>query len=56
MLRIGLRLLLAAVILMAIGWISLAHVLFEIVRNAGIACLTLGMILLIVDYIRTGEP
>jgi hypothetical protein len=56
MLRLGLRLLLAGVVLVAVGWISLAHWVFEVIRVTAIGCLVLGMLLLIVNYVRTPDP
>lgn len=56
MLRLGLRLLLVSVVLCAVGWLSLAHVAFEVVRVAAIGCMTLGFTLLILDYVRTPDP
>lgn len=56
MLRVGLRLLLAALVLMAVGWLSLEYVVFEVIRVAAVVCLTVGMLLLIVDYLRTPDP
>lgn len=56
MLRLGLRLLLVSVVLCAVGWLSLAHVAFEVVRVAAIACMAVGFALLILDYVRTPDP
>ena len=55
MLRLGLRLLVVAVALMAVGWLSIAHWAFEVVRAASIACLALALVLLILDYARAPE-
>ncbi len=56
MLRLGLRLLLLAVLLCAVGWLSIAHWIFEVIRVAAITCLTLGFVVLIIDYVRTPDP
>jgi hypothetical protein len=56
MLRLALRLLLVSVVLCAVGWLSLAHWAFEVVRVAGVGCLALGIVLLVLDYVRTPDP
>lgn len=56
MLRAGLRLLFAALVLMAVGWLTLVWPVFEVIRVTAVGCLTLGMLLLIVDYVRTPDP
>jgi hypothetical protein len=56
MLRLGLRLLLVSVVLCAVGWLSIAHWAFEVVRVAAIGCMALAFVLLILDYVRTPDP
>jgi hypothetical protein len=56
MLRFSLRFLLLSIALCAVGWLSLAHWAFEVVRVAGVGCLALGLVLLILDYVRTPDP
>lgn len=56
MLRLGLRLILIGVLLCALGWISIAYAIFEVIRVVAIGCLALGMLVLILDYVRTPDP
>jgi hypothetical protein len=56
MLRLGLRLLLVSIILCAIGWLSIAHWIFEVIRVTAIGCMALAFALLILDFIRTPDP
>lgn len=56
MLQLGLRLFLAAVVLMAIGWISIAYAVFEVIRVTAVLCLTLAFAVLILDFLRTPDP
>jgi hypothetical protein len=53
---LGLRLLLLAVVLMAVGWTSFAHAVFEVIRVVSILMLSLALGLLIVDFVRTPDP
>jgi hypothetical protein len=56
MLRLGLRSLLLALVLSAIGFVSLESVWFEVFRVAGGVFLTVGVVLLLVNYVVTPEP
>ena len=56
MLRLGLWLLFASVGLTLVGWLSLAHWVFEVIRAAAMGSLALGMLLLLVEYLRTPDP
>jgi hypothetical protein len=56
MLKWGLRLLLLSVVLSAIGWLAIGHVVFEVLRVSAGACMVLGILLLIAGYIRTPAP
>lgn len=56
MLRLGLRLLVAALALAAVGWLSIDYAFFEVLRISSVACLTLGFLLLFVNYVRTPDP
>jgi hypothetical protein len=56
MLRMGLRLVALSVPLFLIGFSSLSSGWFEVVRLAGAACLITGIVLLIINYIRTPDP
>lgn len=56
MLKTGLWLLLASLVLISVGWLSLASVVFEVIRVAAVVCLSLGLLLLFVDYVRTPDP
>lgn len=55
MYRAAMWLLFAFLVLGAVGWWSDAHFLFEAFRLLAVACLTVGMLLLIVDYVRSPE-
>ena len=54
--RLGLRFLAIGLLLMVIGWIAIGHFAFEIVRVSSITFLTVGMVLLIADYVVTPLP
>ena len=56
MLRWGLRLLLAAVVLSAVGFITNAYAVFEVMRVVGGLCLAAGVMMLLVWYVRTPQP
>lgn len=56
MLRIGLGLLVVSLVLAAIGWMAIGHWVWEAIRLSSILCLALGMLLLIVEYVRTPDP
>ena len=56
MLRVGLRLLALSVPLFLIGFASLSSGWFEVVRLIGVACLVVGVLLLLVNYVRTPDP
>src|SRR5262245_31467504 len=57
MLRVGLRLLLVSVVLMGIGWLfRIDSAIVEVIRIASIVCLGLGMVLLLINYVRTPDP
>jgi hypothetical protein len=56
MLRMGLRLVALSVPLFLIGFSSVSSGWFEVVRLAGTACLGVGMVLLLVNYVRTPDP
>ncbi len=56
MLRMGLRLVALSVPLFLIGFSSLSSVWFEVVRLVGAACLAVGIVLLLINYIRTPDP
>lgn len=56
MLRLGLRLVLLAVILCAVGWLSVASVVFEVIRVVAIACLAAGFACLLLNFVRTPDP
>jgi hypothetical protein len=56
MVRVGLRLLAASVVLFLVGFASLASVWFEVVRLVGVGCLVAGMALLLVHHLRTPDP
>ncbi|MFM7150037.1 MAG: hypothetical protein ACKO23_09370 [Gemmataceae bacterium] len=54
--RLGLRFVAIGLLLMVIGWIAIGHFVFEIVRVFSITFLTVGMVLLIADYVVTPLP
>ena len=56
MLRWALGLLLLSLVLSAIGFTSNAHAGFEVVRVAGGAAMGLGVLLMIVWYVRAPSP
>ena len=56
MLRWALRLLLASVVLSAIGFITNAYLVFEVLRVFGGLCLMAGVVMLLVWYVRTPQP
>ena len=56
MLRLGLRLVALSVPLFLIGFSSLSSGWFEVFRLAGTVCLVAGMVLLLINYIRTPDP
>lgn len=56
MLRWALGLLLLSLVLSAIGFISNAHAAFEVIRVAGGAVMGLGVVLLVVWYVRAPSP
>lgn len=56
MLRWALRLLLAAVVLSLIGFTTNAYAIFEVIRAVGGLCLTAGVVMLVVWYVRTPQP
>jgi hypothetical protein len=56
MLRTGLRLVALSVPLFLIGFWSLSSAWFEVVRLIGAACLTVGIVLLLINYVRTPDP
>lgn len=56
MLRMGLRLLAGSVPLLFIGFSSLSSVWFEVARLAGAGCLIVGMVLLLINFVRTPDP
>ncbi len=56
MLRLGLRLLVASLFLAAVGWLAIGHWVWEAVRLSSVVCLALGMLLLILNYLRTPDP
>ena len=56
MLRFALRLLIASLVLIGIGWLSLDHGVFELIRLAAIGCMALGFGLLVVNFVRTPDP
>jgi hypothetical protein len=56
MLRWALRLLLASVVLSAIGFITNAHAVFEVIRVVAGVMMTAGVFLLLVWYVRTPQP
>ena len=56
MLRWALRLLLAAVVLSAVGFITNAYAAFEVFRVLGGLCLTAGVLMLVVWYVRAPRP
>lgn len=56
MLRLALRLLLAFLVLGAVGWFGYLSLFTEVVRVLAVGCLALGMLLLILDYLRTPDP
>jgi hypothetical protein len=55
MYRVAMWLLFAFLVLGAIGWWTEAYAIFEWFRLAAVGCLALGMLLLIVDYVRSPE-
>jgi hypothetical protein len=55
-LRLGLRLLALAIPLLLIGFASLTSWVYEAFRLAGVGCLTAGVGLLLINYIRTPDP
>jgi hypothetical protein len=55
-LRWGLRLLALTIPLLLIGFSSLTAWWYEVFRLAGVGCLTAGIGLLLIDYIRTPDP
>jgi hypothetical protein len=56
MLRMGLRLVALSVPLYFIGFSSVSSGWFEVLRLIGTACLVTGMVLLLINYIRTPDP
>jgi hypothetical protein len=56
MLRMGLRLVAVSVPLFLIGFSSLSSIWFEVARFAGAGCLIVGMVLLLINYVRTPDP
>jgi hypothetical protein len=53
MLRVGLRLLAVSIPLFFIGFYSLSSVWFEVVRLLGAACLVGGIVLVMLDLLRS---
>jgi hypothetical protein len=56
MLRMGLRLVAVSVPLFLIGFAGLSSVWFEVARLVGAGCLIVGMVLLLINYVRTPDP
>jgi hypothetical protein len=57
MLRWGLRLLFAAVLLFSVGYLgTIAWAVFEWIRIAAAGCLAAGLVLLFINYLRTPDP
>jgi hypothetical protein len=56
MVRWALRLLLAAVVLSLVGFVTNAYAAFEVLRVIGGLCLGAGVALLVVWYLRTPPP
>jgi hypothetical protein len=56
MLRVGLRLLAVSIPLFFIGFASLSSVWFEVLRLLGIACMTSGIALVLLNQLRSPRP
>jgi hypothetical protein len=56
MLRMGLRLVALSVPFFFVGFCSVSSGWFEVLRLIGTACLVSGMVLLLINYVRTPDP
>jgi hypothetical protein len=53
---VGLRLLALSIPLLLIGFASLSSVWFEVSRLIGVACIVVGLALLLLNYVLTPDP